>query len=33
MRIFDILNIQHYILYLFPTLVFIFVFASGLGYF
>jgi hypothetical protein len=33
MRIFDILNIQHFILYLFPTLVFILVFAAGLGYF
>jgi hypothetical protein len=32
MRIFDILNIQHLVLYLFPTLVFILVFAAGLGY-
>lgn len=33
MRIFDVLNIQHFVLYLFPTLVFILVFAAGLGYF
>jgi hypothetical protein len=32
MRIFDILNIQHLVLYLFPTLVFLLVFAAGLGY-
>jgi hypothetical protein len=32
MRIFDILNIQHVVLYLFPTLAFILIFAAGLGY-
>ena len=32
MRIFDILNIQHVVLYFFPTLVFILIFAAGLGY-
>jgi len=32
MRIFEILNIQHFVMYLFPTLVFILVFAAGLGY-
>jgi hypothetical protein len=32
MRIFDILNIQHVVLYFFPTLAFILIFAAGLGY-
>jgi hypothetical protein len=32
MRIFEILNIQHFVMYLFPTLVFVLVFAAGLGY-
>ena len=32
MRIFDILNLQHFVLYLFPALAFILVFAAGLGY-
>ena len=32
MRIFDVLNLQHLVLYLFPTLAFILVFAAGLGY-
>jgi hypothetical protein len=32
MRIFDILNIQHMALYLFPALAFILIFAAGLGY-
>jgi hypothetical protein len=32
MRIFDILNIQHFVLYIFPTLAFILFFAAGLGY-
>ena len=32
MRIFGILNIQHMVLYLFPTLAFILIFAAGLGY-
>ena len=32
MRIFDVLNIQHVVLYLFPTLAFILIFAAGLGY-
>jgi hypothetical protein len=32
MRIFDILNIQHVVLYFFPTLAFILFFAAGLGY-
>jgi len=32
MRNFDILNIQHVVLYLFPTLAFILIFAAGLGY-
>jgi len=33
MRIFDVLNIQHVVMYFFPTLVFILIFAAGLGYF
>ena len=32
MRIFDVLNIQHFVLYLFPTLAFILIFGAGLGY-
>lgn len=32
MRIFEVLNIQHFVIYLFPTLAFILVFAAGLGY-
>ncbi|MCU0585286.1 MAG: hypothetical protein MUC46_04325 [Desulfobacterales bacterium] len=32
MRIFEVLNIQHFVLYLFPTLAFILIFGAGLGY-
>jgi hypothetical protein len=32
MRIFEVLNIQHLVMYLFPTLAFIVIFAAGLGY-
>jgi hypothetical protein len=32
MRIFEVLNVQHLLMYLFPTLAFIVVFAAGLGY-
>jgi hypothetical protein len=32
MRLFDILNIQHLVMYLFPALAFILIFAAGLGY-
>ncbi len=32
MRIFDVLNIQHFVMYLFPALAFVFLFAAGLGY-
>ena len=32
MRYFEVLNIQHFVTYLFPTLVFIIIFAAGLGY-
>lgn len=32
MRIFDVLNIQHFVMYLFPTLAFILIFAAALGY-
>jgi hypothetical protein len=32
MRIFDVLNIQHFVMYLFPALAFILVFAAGLAY-
>jgi hypothetical protein len=32
MRIFDILNLQHFVLYFFPALAFILIFAAGLGY-
>jgi hypothetical protein len=32
MRIFEILNLQHVVMYLFPTLAFIVIFAAGLGY-
>ena len=32
MRIFEVLNTQHILIYLFPTVAFILVFAAGLGY-
>jgi hypothetical protein len=32
MRIFEVLNIQHFVMYLFPTLAFILIFGAGLGY-
>ena len=32
MRYFEVLNIQHFVTYLFPALVFIVIFAVGLGY-
>jgi hypothetical protein len=32
MRIFEVLNIQHFVLYLFPALAFILIFGAGLGY-
>jgi hypothetical protein len=32
MRIFEVLNIEHFVMYLFPTLAFILIFAAGLGY-
>ncbi len=32
MRLFAVLNIQHFVLYLFPAAAFIVVFAAGLGY-
>ena len=32
MRYFDLLNIQHFVLYLFPTLATIVIFALGLGF-
>jgi hypothetical protein len=32
MRIFDVLNIQHFVIYLFPALAFILLFAAALGY-
>jgi hypothetical protein len=32
MRIFDVLNLQHFVIYLFPTLAFILIFGAGLGY-
>jgi hypothetical protein len=32
MRIFEVLNIQHFVMYLFPTLAFVLIFAAGLGY-
>ena len=32
MRYFEVLNIQHFVTYLFPALVFIIIFAAGLGY-
>ena len=31
-RYFELLNIQHFVLYVFPTLTFILVFAAALGY-
>ena len=33
MRIFEILNLQHVAMYLFPALAFIVIFAAGLGYY
>jgi hypothetical protein len=33
MRLFEVLNIQHFVMYLFPAAAFIAVFAAGLGYF
>jgi hypothetical protein len=32
MRYFAVLNIEHFVMYLFPTLVFIIIFAAGRGY-
>jgi hypothetical protein len=32
MRIFEVLNIEHFVMYLFPTLAFILIFVAGLGY-
>lgn len=32
MRFFELLNFQHVVLYIFPTLIFILVFAAGLGF-
>ena len=32
MRLFEVLNIQHFVLYLFPAAAFIAVFAAGLGF-
>lgn len=32
MRNFVVLNIQHFVMYLFPALAFILIFAAGLGY-
>jgi hypothetical protein len=32
MRYFELLGIQHFVLYLFPALAFVVVFAAGLGY-
>jgi hypothetical protein len=32
MRSFEVLNIQHFVMYLFPALAFILIFAAGLGY-
>lgn len=32
MRYFEVLNIEHFVTYLFPALVFIVIFAVGLGY-
>jgi hypothetical protein len=32
MRYFEVLNIEHFVTYLFPSLVFIVIFAAGLGY-
>jgi hypothetical protein len=32
MRIFGVLNTQHLVMYLFPSLAFILIFAAGLGY-
>ncbi len=32
MRLFDLLNLQHVILYVFPTIIFVIVFALALGF-
>jgi hypothetical protein len=32
MRIFDVLNYQHFVMYLFPALAFIVIFGAALGY-
>jgi hypothetical protein len=32
MRIFDMLNLQHFVMYFFPSLAFILLFAAGLGF-
>ncbi len=32
MRIFDVLNLQHFVLYLFPALAFVLLFALALGF-
>jgi hypothetical protein len=32
MRYFEVLNIQHFLIYLLPALAFIIIFAAGLGY-
>jgi hypothetical protein len=32
MRYFEVLNIQHFLMYLLPALAFIIIFAAGLGY-
>jgi hypothetical protein len=32
MRYFEVLNIEHFVTYLFPSLMFIVIFAAGLGY-
>lgn len=33
MRIFEVLNLQHVVMYLLPALAFIVIFAAGLGYY
>jgi len=32
MRIFEVLNTQHIVMYLFPAIAFVLIFAAGLGY-
>jgi len=32
MRIFEVLNLQHVVMYVFPALAFVVIFAAGLGY-